>query len=493
VAHAFIGAAVGTTTATIPAHQAGDLLIAFAFRSGSTTLPTMPSTPAWVQVRTGAAQTAASRVAYFMATGSGTVSGTWTNAGRLIILVYRGAFGVGASSNVGSGSSTNVALPALTLQEATSWVLRLAAHRTSASLSLPSGNTSRSTTAGNPIAAAWDSNAELGTVDAPVLASTASATSGWHAYTVELLEAPTPTAQTPVPNELAVVAGVAAPTATLGGITGTPDPVGSPVLVDAPAAALGALAVTPDAIGVPVVVDDPTVAQTGPTAATPDPLGVAVVVDPPAATLTVAATPDALALTAGVTGPSATLTTAVTPDPLAVPAAVTGPTATLTVAPSPTAVTVTVAVDPPGVELGPAPGFTAVPDPLALVVALGAPAATLGPLAPSPTPLGVTAAVAAPTATLTVTATPDPITLGVGLDVPAMSGALAVTPDDLALLVVVDDPGVVIIDRASFRDITVKITGGPTTTRLPAAGPAAWEPVTGGPTVDRLTVTGPRS
>jgi len=42
-----VGSAKGVTSATLPTHQAGDLIIGFAYRDGSTTAPTIPGTPVW--------------------------------------------------------------------------------------------------------------------------------------------------------------------------------------------------------------------------------------------------------------------------------------------------------------------------------------------------------------------------------------------------------------------------------------------------------------
>jgi surface protein len=84
----YIGEATGIDSATLPTHQAGDLILAFAFRDGSTTLPTQPT--GWISIDTQGAGSCAARVAYQVATASGTSSGTWTNATTVIFLVYRG-------------------------------------------------------------------------------------------------------------------------------------------------------------------------------------------------------------------------------------------------------------------------------------------------------------------------------------------------------------------------------------------------------------------
>jgi hypothetical protein len=141
----FIGAATGVTSATLPTHQAGDLLVAFAFRDGSTTAPTIPA--GWTAVTTGAgANAVASVAATLVATGSGTSSGTWTNATSVVFHVYRGVAGVGSFSAAG-GTGTTVTYNGLTLQRTNglSWVVGFAGHAsTNTSLqTAPSGMVNR--------------------------------------------------------------------------------------------------------------------------------------------------------------------------------------------------------------------------------------------------------------------------------------------------------------------------------------------------------------
>ena len=87
----FVGAATGDTTATLPAHVAGDVIIAFAFRRDATAAPTLPSgwTDAGTQTGTAGGTNIVARLAYRTATGSSTASGTWTNATTTVFLAYR--------------------------------------------------------------------------------------------------------------------------------------------------------------------------------------------------------------------------------------------------------------------------------------------------------------------------------------------------------------------------------------------------------------------
>jgi len=88
-----IGSATGVNSATLPAHQAGDLILAFVFRDGSTTLPTQPSGWTSLTARTGSLSGAAScRLGYKIAQSGSETSGTWTNATAAIFVIYRGAY-----------------------------------------------------------------------------------------------------------------------------------------------------------------------------------------------------------------------------------------------------------------------------------------------------------------------------------------------------------------------------------------------------------------
>jgi hypothetical protein len=133
----FVGSAKGTNTCMPPTHQAGDLFVIGAFRDGSTTLPTVGtgSPTAWTTVQnpTGA-NTCSAVVCSKVAASNAETVGTFTNATEVVLNVYRPASGytlsAGASAN-GSGSSTTVTYPALTLQDTSgySWVWGFAGHR----------------------------------------------------------------------------------------------------------------------------------------------------------------------------------------------------------------------------------------------------------------------------------------------------------------------------------------------------------------------------
>ena len=131
-----VGSAIAVgASVTIPAHQAGDLLVIFAARFDWTTIPTLPS--GWTSAATKTGTYRAGRVGWRVATGSGTTSGTWTGAQTTLVWVLRDHGGIGAAA-VGAATT----LPALTLTGSSSWVGAL---QSGSELlpAVPSGMTSR--------------------------------------------------------------------------------------------------------------------------------------------------------------------------------------------------------------------------------------------------------------------------------------------------------------------------------------------------------------
>lgn len=141
-------ASAASNTTTWPTHQAGDLLLVIAHRNapGAPTLPTGYTT---VQSATG--NDNGLRIGYRIAAGSGTAFGTWTNANRVVGLVYRGASGVGASSANTQASGGSKTIPALTLQNTsgTSWHVSSVSVPDGGAIGAISGMTQRTYTGGN--------------------------------------------------------------------------------------------------------------------------------------------------------------------------------------------------------------------------------------------------------------------------------------------------------------------------------------------------------
>lgn len=185
----FVGAqGAAAATVTIPAHQVGDLILIFAYRDGSNTVPTAPTAggtvPTWTQIGSSGANTNSSRLHYATATATNTTSGTWTSATELICLVYRGA-SIGASAGGSGSATTSIAYPALTLQRTdnSSWVVGVAGHRTATNVEVaPTGMTNRASSGTE--AAGHDTN---GTVTSWTQQTvTVNASSAFRSWTVEL-------------------------------------------------------------------------------------------------------------------------------------------------------------------------------------------------------------------------------------------------------------------------------------------------------------------
>ena len=143
----FVGSATATgTTASIPTHNAGDLLVAFAYRDGNNTAPTIPAGWTNISNSTGGSSNG-SALAYRIATGSDTGTG-WSNATEVVVQVYRGisASPIGLNGSQ-TGSSTTVTYPArsLNVTNGSSWVIGFAGHRsTNTNLqNAPTGMTQR--------------------------------------------------------------------------------------------------------------------------------------------------------------------------------------------------------------------------------------------------------------------------------------------------------------------------------------------------------------
>jgi len=129
----FIGAAAANgISMTLPAHEAGDLLVMFAFRDGASGAPSVPA--GWSTWGTGSgAGNAASVGGYKVATSDSETSGDWTAATGLICQVYRGqrvAGAIGGNGDTGATSGTTVTYPAVTMTDGggTSLIAGFAGH-----------------------------------------------------------------------------------------------------------------------------------------------------------------------------------------------------------------------------------------------------------------------------------------------------------------------------------------------------------------------------
>ncbi|WP_139061784.1 hypothetical protein [Tsukamurella pulmonis] len=106
-----------TTTVTLPAHQAGDLIVIAAMRSSATAA----SVPAgWTDLGSRSQSVLSIRAGYRVATSAAETSGTWTNASRLHARVYRlpGALAASPTAAFNSGTGTATAFADLAVATA---------------------------------------------------------------------------------------------------------------------------------------------------------------------------------------------------------------------------------------------------------------------------------------------------------------------------------------------------------------------------------------
>jgi len=110
-------AAAEATSVTLPAHQAGDLIVFFAWNGGSSTVPTVPS--GWSILFYGTRSSGANRaysLGFKQAASSAETSGTWTNAALVGVAVYRHSTNVitiGGQEINQDNNSTSFAFPSI--------------------------------------------------------------------------------------------------------------------------------------------------------------------------------------------------------------------------------------------------------------------------------------------------------------------------------------------------------------------------------------------
>jgi hypothetical protein len=109
------GATAESTSLTMPSHQSGDLLLMFAYNSGSSTRPTIPS--GWTPVAGRSGNSQAGVVCYKIAASSAETCGTWTSATLLACAVYRHSTNLllaGGWNAAVSAASTNINFAVIT-------------------------------------------------------------------------------------------------------------------------------------------------------------------------------------------------------------------------------------------------------------------------------------------------------------------------------------------------------------------------------------------
>lgn len=186
-------ASTEATTITIPVgHQAGDLLIIFAFRDGSTTNPTIPA--GWTSItNTTDGTTCSVSAAWKIAISSTDTSGTWTSTTGLICFVFRGQAtnktpigtfspSAGATNTVTYGVLDPLKCPG------TSWVIAFAGHRSIDTTleTAPTGLVNQTNTVGALAEyAGHDSNGVINSWPSTNVALTGTA-SGWQTMMIEI-------------------------------------------------------------------------------------------------------------------------------------------------------------------------------------------------------------------------------------------------------------------------------------------------------------------
>lgn len=186
----FVGAnSANATTVTIPAHNVGDLLVIFAYRSNSNTPPTVPA--GWTTIDAAGGANNSSALGYRIATG-GDTSGTWTNASELIVQIYRGvaASPIGGFGTMQSANSKIVTYPAVTMSvtDGSSWIIGSAgaASTTSTIENPPTGMTLRVDAVGASVeAAGFDTNGGVNSWTAKNVTISGSNVK-WSARTLEI-------------------------------------------------------------------------------------------------------------------------------------------------------------------------------------------------------------------------------------------------------------------------------------------------------------------
>lgn len=185
----YIGAASGTTSATLPAHQSGDLILGFSFRDGSTVAPTLPGD--WTSIASVGANSCHGRLAYKVATSSSETTGTWTSATTVVFLVYRGDYdltNIVSLDTTSTSSGTTVTYPAANFWDNLAWTVAFAGHRsTDTSLETPPGTLTlrNSTVDATDETAAFDSAGVSGSWTSTNVA-VGGTSSGWRTFVLRL-------------------------------------------------------------------------------------------------------------------------------------------------------------------------------------------------------------------------------------------------------------------------------------------------------------------
>lgn len=195
---AYTGQCSGTTNCTISSGiAAGDLIVAFAFRDGNNTAPTIPGSPVWNTISNAAgANSNGAAFVWRVASGTSEASGTFTSATSFVMASFSGAntTDIGGAGDA-EGSSTTVRYPGVTMEtgDGTSWIVtcmgtRAADTGVDLDANAPSGfstTTEVVSTDATDEAVCWNSGAGLASF-ANTDVAVGGSSSGWHGKTIEL-------------------------------------------------------------------------------------------------------------------------------------------------------------------------------------------------------------------------------------------------------------------------------------------------------------------
>ena len=199
----YVGVAYGTDSATLPAHQVGDMIVGLICVNDGSSLPTTVS--GWSDLVVDDLGTNRTKVVYKQAESDGEVSGTWTGADKVAFVVYRGVRAFGDFHTAGSANGTNTTpsfytrtlvgdggvedLGGATSYDGQSWVVSLV-HIIGAAFTgydtAPTGMTNRSSNQGTDTIAIHDTNGPYTSSTWPTTTTSLSASANWQTWTFEL-------------------------------------------------------------------------------------------------------------------------------------------------------------------------------------------------------------------------------------------------------------------------------------------------------------------
>lgn len=200
-------ASANAATATMPAHQAGDLILIFVRRSSDIPATTPPPTfavPNWTILQSAGGGAMSLVSAWALATASNHTTGSWTGATHVCVIVLRAdsdkELGIGPSSTGNQTLTETIVYPALTLSTigGTSWGVRCGARNQvdTEVANAPAGWTNQIVQpAGASALMAVHTLASLAANPTADTVSTTGINSPYHAHTIEVTEQPGVTAR----------------------------------------------------------------------------------------------------------------------------------------------------------------------------------------------------------------------------------------------------------------------------------------------------------